>query len=90
MNTRTRTLEAASALINGERQSQYGTPQENFACIAAMWTAYLDAEAPLTPADVANMMALLKVARLRNGAHLDSCIDGAGYLALSAELAEGG
>jgi hypothetical protein len=32
------------------------------------------------------MMALLKIARLRNGHHRDSFVDGCGYLALGAEL----
>jgi hypothetical protein len=36
------------------------------------------------------MMALLKIARLRNGPHRDSNVDGAGYMALGAEMSEGG
>jgi hypothetical protein len=52
-----------------------------------MWTAYLGH--PVTAADVCNMMVLLKVARLRNGPHRDSNVDGAGYMALGAEMSEG-
>jgi hypothetical protein len=85
-NIRTQVLRQAETLINGERQAHYGPPQENFAAIAVMWMAYIGH--PITPADVCNMMALLKIARLRNGAHYDSSVDGAGYLALGAELAE--
>jgi hypothetical protein len=85
-NTRTQILRQAETLINGERQAHYGPPQENFATIAAMWMAYIGH--PITSADVCNMMALLKIARLRNGAHYDSSVDGAGYLALGAEMAE--
>lgn len=84
MNERTSVLEDASSLINGQRQSDYGTPAENFQCIADMWAAYLGRE--ISPADVTNMMALLKIARLRNGHHRDSFVDGCGYLALGAEL----
>ena len=84
MNERTSVLEDASSLINGQRQSDYGTPAENFQCIADMWSAYLGRE--VSPADVTNMMALLKIARLRNGYHRDSFVDGCGYLALGAEL----
>ena len=84
MNERTSVLEDASSLINGARQSDYGTPAENFQCIADMWAAYLGRE--IGPADVTNMMALLKIARLRNGHHRDSFVDGCGYLALGAEL----
>jgi hypothetical protein len=35
------------------------------------------------------MMALLKIARLRNGRHYDSSLDGAGYMALGAEMSDG-
>ena len=58
---------------------------DNFGCIAKMWSAYTDTR--VSAADVANMMALLKIARLRNGVHEDSSIDGCGYLALAHELA---
>lgn len=86
MNKRTEILEEASILINGDRQRDYGTPQENFDCIAQMWSAYLGYD--IGARDVANMMALLKVARLRQGQHDDSSVDGAGYLALAAELSD--
>lgn len=84
-NTRTQVLREAEKLINGDRQAHYGPPEENFAAIASMWSAYLGH--PVTAADVCNLMALLKIARLRNGAHRDSSVDGAGYLALGAEMA---
>jgi hypothetical protein len=87
MNTRTAILDDATMLINGDREQDYGTPQESFRCIALMWTAYLDH--PVNEADVCNMMVLLKVARLRNGPHRDSNVDGAGYMALGAEMSEG-
>jgi hypothetical protein len=87
MNTRTAILDDATMLINGDREQDYGTPQESFGCIADMWTAYLDH--PVTAADACHMMVLLKVARLRNGPHRDSSVDGAGYMALGAEMSEG-
>ena len=87
MNTRTDILNESSALINGDREKDYGTPQESFGCIATMWTAYLGH--PVTAADACHMMALLKIARLRNGPHRDSSRDGAGYMALGAEMSEG-
>ena len=88
MNTRTEILNDAIMLINGDREKQYGTPQESFGCIADMWTAYLGH--PVTAANVCNMMALLKIARLRNGEHYDSSVDAAGYMALGAEMSMGG
>tara|TARA_R110000772_G_scaffold31767_5_gene78117 strand:+ start:1220 stop:1537 length:318 start_codon:yes stop_codon:yes gene_type:complete len=83
-NARSGVLAEADTLINGERQAHYGTPQVNFGVIAQMWSAYLGAS--VSPADVCNLMACLKIARLRNGAHRDSSIDGCGYLALGHEL----
>ena len=38
--------------------------------------------------DVCNMMVLLKMARLRNGGHIDSSTDAAGYAALAAEMSD--
>jgi hypothetical protein len=87
MNTRTAILDDATTLINGDREKDYGTPQESFGCIADMWTAYLGH--PVTAADACHMMALLKIARLRNGPNRDSSVDGAGYMALGAEMSEG-
>lgn len=83
-NERTKVLAEAIDLINGEREAHYGTPQENFRCIADLWSAYLGY--PVSPADVCNLMALLKVGRLRNGKHRDSSVDAAGYLALGFEV----
>ena len=86
MNTRTKILLQADLLINGDREKDYGTPQESFGCIAKMWSAYMGDE--ISAADVCHMMALLKIARLRNGPHRDSNVDGAGYMALGAEISE--
>jgi len=88
MNTRTDILVEAETLINGDREKDYGTPQESFGCIAKMWSSYLDGKSNLDAADVCHMMALLKIARLRNGPHRDSNVDGAGYMALGAEMSE--
>ena len=84
MNKRTEILETAKHLVNGSRQDDYGDAAESFQCIAEMWSAYLGVA--VSGRDVCNMMALLKIARLRNGPHEDSSIDGAGYLALGAEI----
>jgi hypothetical protein len=73
-------LEEAEGLINGERQQDYGNVTENFDRIAGMWSAYKDSY--FTAHDVANMMAIVKIARLANGYHRDSVVDVAGYAAL--------
>lgn len=78
-------LEAANCVLQNRAQA-YGTPESNFANIAALWNAYiapaLEANGELTAADVANMMALMKIGRLiTNPVHADSWIDIAGYAA---------
>jgi len=82
-------LGAAAQCVNVSRESQYGSAQENFTRIAALWSAYLG-DADISAHDAAMMLALLKVARARaNPQHMDSVIDGCGYLALAGELADG-
>ena len=82
---RTEVLNNANQIINGERQEAYGTPEDNFAKIAAMWSAYL--EAAITPEDVAAMMILLKTARVASGQKVaDNWVDIAGYAACGGEI----
>jgi|DEB0MinimDraft_10_1074344.scaffolds.fasta_scaffold01320_10 hypothetical protein len=86
--TRDEILDTAKQLINGERQQHYGSPKDSFARIGDLWTAYLgDAIAVrISAVDAANMLALLKIARLANGPHQDSFIDACGYMALAGEM----
>ena len=78
-------LETAAKIVCGERQENYGKPENNFRLIAELWRAYLHIE--LTPTDVAMMMALLKIARIKTGtATDDSFVDLAGYAACGAEI----
>ena len=86
MTKRSEILAEADSLINGDRQAHYGEPHENFLAIAEMWSAYLGHA--VSPADVCHLMALLKIARLRNGPHRDSSVDACGYMALGGELEE--
>lgn len=77
----------AGALINGDRQKDYGKPQENFARIADRWEQHLGDE--IEPWVVCVLMCELKLARLANGVyHHDSVVDAISYLALAAELHE--
>ena len=41
--TRNEILRAAEKIVSGERQEQYGSPEDNFAVIARYWECYLDA-----------------------------------------------
>lgn len=79
-------LDEATELVYGDRQNDYGTPQDNFGRIAKGWSTILRQE--VTPAQVALCMAWLKIARLvQTPDHKDSFVDGAAYMALAGELA---
>jgi len=82
--TRAECLHTAEEIVTKDRNSQYGEPEDCFALIARLWTDYTAVN--LSSADVAAMMILLKVARVRNGkAKDDSWVDMAGYAACGAE-----
>ena len=84
--TRSEILSTASQYVTTDRNAQHGAPENTFGLIAAYWSAHLDQK--ITAADVAAMMTLLKLARLKaNPGNLDNWIDGAGYLACGGELA---
>lgn len=78
------TLKAAAECVCGSREEDYGSPEDNFSVIAALWTAYTAAN--ITPKDVAMMMALLKIARAKAGSKPDTYVDLAGYAACGAEI----
>ena len=78
------TLKAAAECVCGSREEDYGSPGDNFAVIAALWTAYTGTD--ITPKDVAMMMALLKIARAKAGGKPDTYVDLAGYAACGAEI----
>lgn len=78
------TLKAAADCVCGSREEDYGSPEDNFAVIAALWTAYTGTD--VTPKDVAMMMALLKIARAKAGSKPDTYVDLAGYAACGAEI----
>lgn len=80
------TLKAAAECVCGSREEDYGSPEDNFSVIAALWTAYTGTD--VTPKDVAMMMALLKIARAKAGSKPDTYIDLAGYAAWGAEISE--
>lgn len=82
------TLEQAEKCVCTDREAQYGSPEDNFNVIARLWAVYTGYQ--ITAHDVAMMMALLKVARIRSGHNKeDSYVDLAGYAACAAELAGG-
>lgn len=77
-------LDMAKEIINGERQDQYGNPENSFATIAEYWSIYLTKE--LSDTDVALMMVLFKIAREAHQHKLDNVVDAAGYLAIYGDM----
>ncbi len=84
--TRAEILKKAEQCVCGQREQDYGSPENNFQEIADLWTAYTGVR--FTAADVAMMMALFKIARIKTGtATEDSFVDLAGYAACGGEIA---
>lgn len=92
--TREQVLLDALEKVSGEREQDYGRPENSFRGIANLWNEWLSARGLpgttiITPADVAAMMALMKLARLSNNmGHRDSWVDLAGYAACGAEIVD--
>ena len=78
----------ADKVINGERQDQYGSPEDSFGRIARYWAAYLTDINPeeLNALDVAHMMMLFKIARMQGQKPCrDNYKDCVGYGAIAAD-----
>lgn len=92
--TRQRVLKEAKKCVCGQREQDYGTPEDSFRLIAQLWESYIRermvgvTDVCVNPEDVAIMMAMLKIARLAyNPEHMDSWVDLAGYAACGGEIA---
>lgn len=86
MISRTDILKRANECVMGDREQDYGSPEKNFRLIADLWATYLRTD--ISEVDVAMMMSLLKVARVKSGRlHEDNFVDGAGYFACAGEIA---
>ena len=84
--TRKEILETAAKCVVGDREEDYGSPEQKFDRIAAFWNTYLGV-ATITAKDVAAMLALLKIARIATGhAKNDNWVDLAGYAACGGEI----
>ena len=84
--TRKECLEQAMGCVLRDRNNAYGGPEDSFGVIADFWSVYLGRK--VYPADVAMMMSLLKIARIKeNRGYKDGYIDLAGYAACGAECA---
>ena len=90
--TRKRVLSEAEKCVCGHREQDYGTPEDSFQKIAALWTSYFSKNSIVDTVfcayDVAAMLALLKIARISESPqHMDSWVDLAGYAACGGEIA---
>lgn len=93
--TRASILEEAKRCVCGQREQDYGSPENNFRLIASLWEPYIrqrcvghGADVSIMPEDVAMLMALLKIARICSGTGTaDSFVDLAGYAACGGEIA---
>ena len=83
---RVEALREAARIISGERNKQYGGPEENFTRTAQIWSVIMGIE--FTSEDVAMMMVGLKVARYasKSGFQPDTWIDIAGYAGCGYEV----
>jgi len=78
-------LEKARQCVCGDREDQYGSPEQNFQTIAEMWESYL--HHPVAADDVAAMLALVKIERISSGRFKeDNWVDLAGYAACGGEI----
>lgn len=85
--TRKECLEQAMGCVLKDRNNEYGKPEDCFGVIANFWSVYLGRK--VYPHDVAMMMALLKIARIKgNHGYADGYIDLAGYAACGAECVQ--
>lgn len=78
-------LATATQYVTKDRAGTHGDAERNFETIAAYWSIHLGR--PLGASDVAVMMTLLKIARIRsNAGNADNWVDGCGYLACGGEI----
>lgn len=78
--------EEAKAIVDGDRQKDYGSVNDSFLRIAGLWSAYTGIT--LDKYDVAKMMMLLKISRAKHGNHRDSYVDVVGYVECVDRLLE--
>ena len=83
------TLRIAAEAVCGERNESYGSPTDDFATQAEMFSSYLSRtngnKVLVTAGDIAALMILVKIARQAHRPKPDNWIDAAGYAACGAQ-----
>lgn len=79
-------LDEAARIISGDRDAQYGGPEDNFDRIAKIWSVLFKRE--FTPEEVAMAMIGVKMARFVSnyGFQADTWVDIAGYAGCGYEV----
>ena len=85
-------LHKAYAIINGDRQKDYGDPWDNFGLLADFFTSYVrkrwGVEIEFKRTDVVNFLEMLKLSRACTGnPTMDTYVDIAGYAGLGGDFA---
>ena len=79
-------LDTAKEYVTKDRAADHGDMEDNFLTIAAYWNTHLGIHS-IGPQDVAVMMTLLKLARIKqNEKHIDNWVDACGYMACGGEI----
>jgi len=83
--TRSEILDTAKEYVTKDRATEHGDMESNLTTIGELWGVYL--ERHVDPGDVAAMMTLLKIARIKsNPTNADNWVDSCGYMACGGEL----
>jgi len=79
-------LDTAKDYVTRDRAADHGDMEDNFRTIASYWNTHLGIDF-IEPQDVAVMMTLLKIARIKqNEKHIDNWVDACGYMACGGEI----
>ena len=85
-------LDMAKRCVCGDREQDYGSPEDNFERIGTLWEVYMAGKCTacdvcIQAEDVAAMLALLKIARIASGhGKTDNWVDLAGYASCGGEI----
>ena len=82
-------LDTAKEYVTKVRAADHGDMKDNFNTIGEYWSVHLGVK--VDAVDVAVMMTLLKVARIKsNPQHPDNWVDACGYMACGGEIVSKG